>query len=295
MVYITSIVSTKKRAPERGRRIDSFVRRRWANWLPTAGLGSAQPIEPDVLAKALAGKPADIQSWPRSRVRRWLEGTITVSAEGAFETGAALVHMGVPVSAMEAVFAAGHIAAFTELLALIAAEDPDAAATMAILPFAAFGFDHLNQPLAPNGQTRKLGEVSELALAELRGRSWPHEAFQRAWDRYVRSQTALGKVPAVPAQLPPGRKPWHMPAISSSSEFSRAALLAAHSVVSSLPPSQDSLDRTFSLVVDWVSGLPIEPTQLGRLMAFARRVEKSILENRHMVQEAWLELQGVDS
>jgi hypothetical protein len=274
MAHYSTIVSrTKARPPERGKRIDSFARQRWANWLPMAGVGSL--IDPDALAQELASDPTDRQSWPRSRVRRWRNGDVTVSADGAFKAGAALVRLGAPVSAPEALFASGHAPAFLEFLAMLAVEDAGTAASLAILPSAAFVFGSINPiHMEVTGEWQRMGVLAKQALLELRTRAWPHAAFQSAWDRYVRGQTALRGEPT---------------------SYAQTGIVTAYDITASPhAPPRHALEFSFPFIVDWVIGLPIEPAALAELMPVAEEIERFVLSRRHGFRRAFLHLIGVE-
>jgi hypothetical protein len=242
-----------------------------------AGLGG--PIAPDVLAQELerdlaqelGRDPAGPRSWPRSRVREWLNQSITVSADGAFKAGAALVRLGAPVSAPEALFASAHMPAFLEFLALLALEDANAAASLAILPFTAFTFGSLNPiHMEVTGDWLQMGTLAKQALTELRSRAWPHAAFQRAWDRYGRSQTAI---------------------YGESASYSQAMIVKAHDIAASPQiPIENAIDVAFPFIVDWVVGLPVEPAVLADLIPIANEAERFALTRRHGFRNTLIDL-----
>lgn len=247
------------RAPERGARIDGFVRKRWAFWLR-----SVLPdyhIELDSLAEALATVPGDKQTWQRSRVRRWLNFEITVSADGAFSSGAALARLKVPVSGPEALFAAGHMPAFIDFVRyLVAAGSVDqVAAAIAILPFSAYAFGTLDDPTAATvtGQNyTRMHRVSVKAFGELRSRSWPHSTFDQAWKQYAQRKPREQR-----------KSDWAM-----ESAYNLAAS-------SSIDP-QNAIAFAFPLIAEWVSGLDIGRKELERLFGFADAFEEFCMHDR---------------
>lgn len=179
-----SLVRLYRLPPERGKLVDGLVRPRWAEWLE-AQLGGNH-LGPDDLARELASNPADMQTWPRDRVRRWLRRSVTVSVAGAFETGSALAKLAVPTCGPEALFASGHLAAFIAWLEYLGDEPGDLrdfATTIAIFPFVAYARRFRRHSF--DGESPI---VADAALKALHRTEWPHDAFLSAFARFAQGK-----------------------------------------------------------------------------------------------------------
>jgi hypothetical protein len=260
-LYDTYIVSTTlKRAPERGARIDGFVRGRWAFWLRRI-LGK-NGLNRNQLARILAEDPNNVQTWPRALVTKWLNAEVTVSADRAYKVGTALLKLGAKVSGPEAVFAAGHVPAFIGFLDLLATEDGGApiAAGFAVLPWAAYAFGATDtETLRVEGSTKfmlpvaqdALGELSELSVAA-------PDLLNNAWSGYQR-----------------GRSPRHSGTYFDYA-IDRAYRAAAEPTV---PPGQAS-KFAFSYLADWLAGLHLSSSKTARLWKYVDSYEEYLLIDR---------------
>lgn len=210
-------------------------------------------IAADQIAQALASDSTDRQTWPRNRVRRWLQGQITVSASGAFAAGAALSRIGAKVSGPEAVVAAGHIPGYITLLEYIAAEPDGAssAARLAILPWAAYAFG----TGGPHGVTvtgkasTQMLPRSHEAWKELRETQWPSAVFDRACKRWEH------------------RKP--LDRRDGSNAFDDAIDYAFTAAAAPALEPDLARDVAFPFIAEWVAGLPVAVDERERLLGYA--------------------------
>jgi hypothetical protein len=205
-VYYVSIVSSKKDAggrprnriavPERGERIDPFVRERWARWLTVVLENTG--ISRDDLARALATNPDDKQTWPRALVRRWLNQEVTVSSANAYEVGEALFKLGVGTCGHEAVFMSGHLPAYIGSLEYVAEIDALTATKLAVLPRVRWaqtsGLTHPDADLE-NVVAQACDQMDEALKAR-----HPRE-LRAAWDRYQQRRPILGRKAGIPGAL----------------------------------------------------------------------------------------------
>jgi hypothetical protein len=256
MVYANSIVSTgQRRAPERGARIDGFVRERWARWL--RGILTRSSIRPMSLACKLAVDQANVQRWPRALVFKWLNAEVTVSARNAYEAGSALWELGARVSGPEAVFAAGHVPAFIGFLDLFAIEKEHArdAAWLAVLPWAAYAFGTMASfdTMHVEGNIAYMLPVSKSAFAELRQLSSAEPEFCKVWFRYQQ-----------------GKRPRRQAATYYDHAIDCAYRAAAEP---GIPPDR-AADVAFSYLADWLPSLHLSSADFHRLWKYVKAYEE---------------------
>ncbi len=222
----------------------------------------ADSIKFNDLACELAKDREDVQTWPRDRVRRWLNEEITVSADGAFKAGAALARLDGPVSGPEAVFAAGHLPAFLAFVEYLGAEEgaAEVAASLAILMFAAYAFGIPSVTLKSGDA---MLSVSRNALDELRTRSWPQNTFKVAWDRYCQ-----GKVPQRERRT----------------VYDVAIVRAYESAAIPGVGPDLAVYLAFPFVAEWLLALPVRASELKRLLEIAGAFEEFCLRRRRSLR-----------
>lgn len=198
IVSKTPIVSSgrprkRREVVERGKRIDGFVRPRWARWLrlvesalESKGLGR------DDLAREIASNPADMQTWPRAGVRRWIHGEVTITTAAAYDVGEALKRLGVGTCGIEALYASGHIAAYIGALEYLAPADPLLAAGLAVLPRLRWeigaGLDK---------KFRRYVDEANNGMHVLLERDYDEAAMREAWDRFRERRPLPDESPSI--------------------------------------------------------------------------------------------------
>jgi hypothetical protein len=266
--------------PERGRRIDAYVRKRWSQWL-TAILENAG-IARDDLARELATNPEDKQTWPRGLVRRWLnqdptdKDSVTVSSANAYAVGEALFTLSVPTCGHEAVFMAGHIPAYIGSLEYVAESDALTAARLAMLP--------RMRCVQPSGIAH-IEDAFESAVAQARDqmdellKARPPKELREAWDRYQqRKPIPIRKAEGLAAALDARQK----------STLEEACNIAG---AQSIHPDM-AARLALEILASWALSLWIPNIERDRLQAIAYAYEDHEYAVRQTHRNSYYELFG---